>query len=1337
MIDKSFQLLRTNPLLTTNFKIFVDTEYNLYLGSIDSNKELKSLNYKHFSINKESYLEDQLPKFYNELPINKAFDIKYDDDNDIIYADYKNQFDDIYYSGSHYVEDKWYNEEFEYFSPLYIRKGYIPVGFIILRIDDPTVYDKKTIGYEIGGLNRTNFREEIIGKWKCVKYFDLTENSELGYWLNKNINDNERFPIAPFEWDVRKLNFSRWYGMDYTTGVYTEKSKFLDKDLELNNPHFRLEKLITEGYRDNHIIFPNILNLSFLFDDTPATPNELKRYSINRYLGFYVDDLEFVTNLTSYVTPQLTSGTTLFHNIVISGETGLTWDICDKDYDPYVPSINPFTESWNDDKNYYIYIKDDLHQVQRFIDSETNRYVYKIISEEILDEYWNTGNTYCNTINIIYTGISYSYIEPLDSNFIIDPYIDCDGITKSMYNDLYLIKINDVLHILKNGSGLTTKFIDDNNTNALIGKYFIQSDYAIISTDEELKYWIVGDNTEYYKEIDIENINRKPLVYSIYKLRLSDIKDFDYEIVNTKFTDFDYEQSEYVDTLEEKIYANDYKDNSYPRSKRIESEGTAQQYKISIVSSEYSADDELFEISKSGDITDIWRKNQCICKWGFVGSINNNDYPYKLNNNIDVGSYYNRTCDVNYIEPNILSRNLDYFYRIGNLSGSTGPLYYLNQFSNIQTEYISKIEDETGYSQNGGNGFNISVYFEKDAPSNYDFDYFNFYFNNKMTVKDGGIYYDKIYKKFSEFSYGSNYSPSITIFRGVKIKIYEVVNVIRNSFGKIYNIITKTSDKFNGYKFSIILNDIYYTEDGYTYVNGITNYLGFINIVNNGIHIIINNKYKNILVIINVNIHLSGTTMITFNHADICGEKYGLYTNKKLNGETISTDYDPYILTAFNFTNAINNLNDKYGFDNYITYYYIDEEDGITITGSTLMNDNINATIPKFLLRIEKPDSLLVKKDSYIVTPVQGPNYKKLYKGKSLSDIKIIDEPLSRKITTLENIEGINKSIFRYNGPYEPIFKDINIFDTAKFCYTEFLPVDYSGKTWTPWSVAGIAKSVNLYETNWLNPQYAVLCDDTTKSRYCYLNVKKNNTITLSILYSYSFSFPQINYDDDIEGIELEITRKNESTHYNVSDYYITISSGTSFLTDYGENRAIAGIWNTNWSAVTYGNSGDTWGFSGLNGSIVNSNNFYALIMVNAENTDPIDHIMAQIKCIKMRIYYKYTLTGITYEDFSYFDENIVFDDTLTNFGILDEVIHSKVNHLNNNILKFDDDNHYPMVDQFGYSYEDRFIFKSTWDKEYYYKTIDGFTDDNIKYIKYEIRPTSIKDAQKNMTNPA
>jgi hypothetical protein len=91
--------------------------------------------------------------------------------------------------------------------------------------------------------NKNNFRKEIIDKWKCVKLFDLTYQSPIGYFLDRNINKNNRFPNSPLNISFNSNIMSTWNGLDYNSGVYTEKYSLLDNHLFYDNPQFHLKNI--------------------------------------------------------------------------------------------------------------------------------------------------------------------------------------------------------------------------------------------------------------------------------------------------------------------------------------------------------------------------------------------------------------------------------------------------------------------------------------------------------------------------------------------------------------------------------------------------------------------------------------------------------------------------------------------------------------------------------------------------------------------------------------------------------------------------------------------------------------------------------------------------------------------------------------------------------------------------------------------------------------------------------------------------------------------------------------------------------------------------------------
>jgi hypothetical protein len=73
----------------------------------------------------------------------------------------------------------------------------------------------------------------------------------------------------------------------------------------------------------------------------------------------------------------------------------------------------------------------------------------------------------------------------------------------------------------------------------------------------------------------------------------------------------------------------------------------------------------------------------------------------------------------------------------------------------------------------------------------------------------------------------------------------------------------------------------------------------------------------------------------------------------------------------------------------------------------------------------------------------------------------------------------------------------------------------------------------------------------------------------------------------------------------------------------------------------------------------------------------------------------------------SYIDRNTIFDTNLSSFGEIDKILYSKVNEQENPLIfsKKENKTIYPKIDEYGYSWDKRFIFKSSWDVDYYNKT--------------------------------
>ena len=1321
MINKSFQLVRTNPLLTTNVKLVVNSDYKLFLESFNTNLELNNVQYKHFPIYKNDLLETKLSSFWRRISREISYDVKYDNDNQIVQSDFSKQVDTIYMAGASYVEDQWHSEEFEYLAPMYIRKSYLPKAFIILRVDDPSSYgSESTNNSELNSVDKNNFYREIVDKWKCVKFFDMTYETTFGSWLYKNYLNNDRFPKAPFQYNPEKTEFSNWFGIDYNTGVYTQKPFFMEEQNEIETPHFRFEQFITEGYRRSGLIFPNILNVKFLFDDTPATPNSLKKYSMNRYYGFYAEDLDFVCSLTSYVTPEVKSNTILINNIVMT-ETGTTEESCvlEDFYNIYFSgdtkyiSTNPFIEIWDDKKEYYIFIDNThildrkktisgLYQVKRTF--QNNRWLYKIISDEILDDYWNTSRINSKTVNIEYG--NYNKIVPMISytgsseneTFFIDKYkinhtttsnsimniptvsgetrsftggtdmlfksgdivniihdtdhsfeaevlsydsvngifevyyisdngggetyydtwtiVLVNGINKYMYGDLYLIKIDGKYHVIKHyEDDIIDDLVKDSNGNS-IKQYYIQSDYAINLNNSYLEYWINGKNSEYYKKVNVNVSGQIPTTFPIYRVKFSDIKDFDFDRIDTGFSKFDYEKSTYVDTMEEKLYSFDYNYDSIPEPKRVGKYGTPQQGKVENVSSEYIADDSLFEIYSKGkqfsttfedgtlndtyDLNTIWRKNQSICKWGYVGSISHSDYPYKLNNNYEVGGIYNRTIDPFLSLPDIKSKNMDYFYRLGNFYNSNGYVYYDNQSTNIQQEDF--IEENI-------KRFDVKAYFDLN------FDYFTFFFKNKEKYYDGNLI--RNFDKYSTFNGGDDNVPSSTLFKVLKVKVREVTSIYNDSNTGLITSIKIGQKNYNDYKFSIIFNDNYqFNEIDENF--SVLDTERILDTSKDCINIIMNEKFKNILIIINTSFQ---NPMIPLNNIDKYDEKTGLYNGLDRDGNKIpESEYNPSLFTASNFIRAINDFNTNY---NLLVYYYcIREVDGKTYFGKTEILDTEKSTmtnIPNwsypytpFILEIEYPIEINLKNNCYWTDPYF---------------IDSVENDYAATVITLDKSHSYNTKIYRYMGYYEPIFRDIELFEGGYFYYdlkvkTSILEKNISSKPKT---------TISDNKNTLIKISSSEICkvDDYVS---CY--IPEQTTMFYSKTIKFGFDNLRQQYDSlksryinmgdqlfiSLSEIEIRISRKAEINNSDVytKDNVISLSLG-------GNNYAKIDNWSTGITTISYNGGGeDLWGIGSLTNNVEDCLDLKLNMKVELDNKSTEEQLlMAQVLEV-MVIFYLY-----------------------------------------------------------------------------------------------------------------
>jgi hypothetical protein len=203
--------------------------------------------------------------------------------------------------------------------------------------------------------------------------------------------------------------------------------------------------------------------------------------------------------------------------------------------------------------------------------------------------------------------------------------------------------------------------------------------------------------------------------------------------------------------------------------------------------------------------------------------------------------------------------------------------------------------------------------------------------------------------------------------------------------------------------------------------------------LNNGVDVYINNKYKNILINIYINDNTYGSLNI---------ERDKLY------------DIVYSKLTSGNFIQYINDYNSNYGFINNIRYIVMDGD--IDVYDFNSISSIVD--IP-FILTCQYPDNFYSKIDSNIIksfkeVPVNlnanitlkggrissGEQINYYLEGKSFANQvakNFTEEVLNINYHGLKNV--IYNELWRYSGPYTPIFKNIRLFDYSglKFLDTD------------------------------------------------------------------------------------------------------------------------------------------------------------------------------------------------------------------------------------------------------------------------------------------------------------
>ena len=277
ILDKaSFQLIRTNPKLTTNIKIIVNSSGKLFLESFDANEILSNSLYKSVAIDARSTFDKDLASFYSarNTPKEIAYSIKQNSDNSSVLSTYDSQYEMFYASGTEAITSEIYTEDLGILAPLWIEDQ-IPDYFIVFRIDDPVAFNMVGQTSSENGISEAttsiNFTENVLNSCTAIKTFNLTESSDLGKYI-RNYKNQQTFPKSPFFLNLQSDQMTQYRGISYSDGRFVDKgeilySEFYGKDKSI----IEQEYFITNGFERNGVVIANILNLQYLFTDTTSS----------------------------------------------------------------------------------------------------------------------------------------------------------------------------------------------------------------------------------------------------------------------------------------------------------------------------------------------------------------------------------------------------------------------------------------------------------------------------------------------------------------------------------------------------------------------------------------------------------------------------------------------------------------------------------------------------------------------------------------------------------------------------------------------------------------------------------------------------------------------------------------------------------------------------------------------------------------------------------------------------------------------------------------------------------------------------------------------------------
>jgi hypothetical protein len=171
--NSSFSVLRTNPSLSGNLKITVDSSGGVSFNSMNVNQTLSSNRFKKFNITGQNSYALDIYNFLDQGKISSDVFFQvgtFTRGNLEAVKNFYEEYDFFYASGASTLIDKNYNESFSYFAPLWL-KNEIPDYFVIFKVPEPVSYKYS---------DNVSAIESGV-KYKIIQKFESEETFTISY----------------------------------------------------------------------------------------------------------------------------------------------------------------------------------------------------------------------------------------------------------------------------------------------------------------------------------------------------------------------------------------------------------------------------------------------------------------------------------------------------------------------------------------------------------------------------------------------------------------------------------------------------------------------------------------------------------------------------------------------------------------------------------------------------------------------------------------------------------------------------------------------------------------------------------------------------------------------------------------------------------------------------------------------------------------------------------------------------------------------------------------------------------------------------------------------------